>query len=268
MSTATCYAMRGEPLLIITALVTLIGVGVSPSVARAVGPGCPDSTDFYAQCPNLWFNGADEEWIAYSDLAVDETMADDFVLDSPASIARIRCWSTLLLWGSDAGCAPLAPDDFTLHIWGDDAGNPNGTAPIPLPSYVVTRSTDPVGEILAGLGTAPVYEYEFVFDADRLELDAGVRYWIEIQNDTSICAWAWLTAPNPPGDGTSRERQPSSDPNWANPVPRGFDLAFSLLARAPAVPATSQWGMVITMLLLSGIATVVFRRGTRFAFAD
>lgn len=228
-------------------------------------PTCPDPSALYAQCPNFVSNGAEGMRFAYSDLGADVSVADNFTFEGQATIRRIRWWGTYLLVGSDAGCGPFPPDEhFTVLLWQDADGNPAGPVPVALPDYTVTRASQPVGEILQGLGPVPVLEYELGFEEAGFQPEPGQTYWLEVHNSLGLCAWVWVTAPNPPGDGSSRQRSPSTDPDWSAPTVRGFDLAFALLSdpREP-IPAASQWGVIALALLLLTAATIVLMRQHR-----
>ncbi len=235
--------------------------GVFQPDAFADGPTCPDAADLYAQCPNFASNGQEARSVAYSDVAADVSVADNFTLQAQGTIRRIRWWGTYLLFGADAGCGPHGSDGFTVFLWNDGDGDPAGPDPLPISSYSVTRSNEPVGEIPVGLGPSPVYEYELAFQDDTFKVAPGEIYWLEVLNDPEFCNWVWVTAPSPPGDGTCRQRSPSTDPDWSAPTVRGFDLAFSLLSDAvEPIPAVSDWAMVMMIALLLGTGAIVLKR--------
>lgn len=237
-------------------------VGAFQPGVVAGGPTCPDAEDLYEQCPNFAQNGAEGRRYAQSDLVVDLSAAGNFTLQTQGTIRRIRWWGTYLISG--AACAWF-PDDFTVRIWSDANGNPLGPDPLPIPAYTVTRLTDPVGEIPAALGSpAAILEYELAFAGDGFQAQAGETYWLEVQNDYTVsgaCYWVWVTAADPPGDGSSRQRSPGTDPDWSAPTNRGFDLAFSLLSGTGVpIPAVSPWALVTLIALLVGAGAIILRR--------
>lgn len=244
--------------VILWALAVVLGPG---QATVASGPTCPDAANLYEQCPNFAQNGKEAEYYAVSDVVSDLSAADNFTLQEQGTVWRIRWWGTYLTSG--AGCA-LFPDEFTVRFWSDADGNPTGPDPLAIPAYTVIRSTDPVGEIPAAMGPAPVLEYELAFADDGFHPQPGESYWLEIQNDYTVsggCFWVWLTAPNPPGDGSSRQRSPSADPDWSTPTVRGFDLAFTLLSDGgEPVPTVSGWAMVAMIALLLGTGAIILRR--------
>lgn len=231
--TVSRLAHVAQSRLILWGLVTWMAPSVWQQDAFAGGSTCPDAADLYEQCLNFAPNGAEGEFYARSDLVLDLSAADNFTLQAQGTISRIRWWGTYLI--SEAGCA-LFPDNFTVRFWRNANGNPIGPDALPIPAYTVTRSADSVGEIPAALGApAPVFEYELTFAHDGFQAEADETYWLEIQNDYTVsggCYWVWLAAPAAPGDGSSRQRSPSTDPDWSAPAAWGFDLAFSLLLNA------------------------------------
>lgn len=238
-----------------------------PSVFHAdvltAAPACPDPAELYAQCPTFTRNGSEDEFYARSDVEVDTSGADNFTLQTQRTIRRIRWWGTYLI--SNAGCGAF-PDDFAVRFWRDAQGDPIGPDALPTPAYTVIRSSETVGEIPAALGGAPIFEYDLTFEHGGFQAQPFETYWLEIQNDQTVsggCYWVWVTAPIAPGDGTSRQRSPTTDPTWSAPTTRGFDLAFSLFDRTgEPIPAVSGWGLLITTLaLLAGGVFVIRRRG-------
>ncbi|MHC4696749.1 MAG: hypothetical protein ACYTFA_08415 [Planctomycetota bacterium] len=241
-------------------LIAWAGPSLCQTEAFAGGPACPDPNALYAQCPSFAANGAEERYFAYSDLAADVSVADNFTLQGEWIIRRIRWWGTRLLVGSDAGCFTPGIDDFTVLLWRDTGGSPGGPDPVPIPSYTVTSSAGAVGDIPAGLGPVPVREYELAFEDAAFHPDPGQTYWLEVHNHRDVCSWVWVTAPNPPGDGTSRKRSPSTDPDWSTPTARGFDLAFALVGDPLTIPAASDWGLAALALVLLTAGAIVLRR--------
>ena len=134
------------------------GLSLCQTEAFAGGPACPDPNALYAQCPNFAPNGAEGEYYTYSDVEADVSLAGNFTLQGEGSIQRIRWWGTYLALGSDAGCGPPDPGDFTILLWRDADGNPAGPDPLAIPGQSVTRSSQPVGTVPAALGPAVVFE--------------------------------------------------------------------------------------------------------------
>ena len=127
-----------------------------------------------SQPPNQLGNSlSDTSWSAGGTSPDSQQLADDFMLDTPATVRQVT-W-----WGSYFGGPPQTNETFRIRCYEADPGNA-------LPGNVLSESTvfDPprqaTGLFVAGLG---VRLAEYVFEATLatpISLSPNVPYWLEI----------------------------------------------------------------------------------------
>lgn len=117
-----------------------------------------------------------------SDLDLPQHMADDFSFSSPYLVTDFH-WSG---WYSD-GVNFLDPvsDDFTITIYGDDAGSPGDVVQnVVITSLGRAAQPDPPDQ---------VFWYDYDAFVDPFKLAAG-DYWFSVVNDTTAfpdLSWGW-----------------------------------------------------------------------------
>jgi len=210
--------------------------------------------EVFAQCPAL----AGPTPMLTSDVVIGGAAADDFTVAVSTPVTRLRFWGAYL--DNVLNCGPHS-DAFTLRLWADAGGQPDGSTPIALPSHTVTRSAAPVAQFDLSGNVLDAYEYVVTFDGGPFTADAGTTYWLEVFNDMTAhpgCRWGWAKATV--GGGASAFWFFGSPP-WAFPLPSPDDLAFTLLTSAtPGIPAVSGWGLAGLGVLLAGVGALVVRR--------
>ena len=178
-----------------------------------------------------------------SDPNSPQSIADNFVVSSPARITQVRLWGIYY----SGNTAPVA-DNFTVIFHSDSAGLP-GTA-------VATESNVPVIRQATG-GTAATYtEYEYTLTlATPVNLTPGT-YWVEINNATTDNTFYWETGTLDPTNGIAGGAQFSGI--WGA-IP---DLAIEITSEPTSVPTINEWGMIIFMML-AGAGSLYFIRRQR-----
>jgi subtilisin-like proprotein convertase family protein len=122
-----------------------------------------------------------------SDVDFPQSVAGNFVLPAPDTIARVTAWGVYAF----SNTAP-ADDRFTVEILPDFAGLP-GAAPIYSSGSIV-----PSSRTMTPLPIVGFTEYRYVFYLPMApSLNPGT-YWISIFNDTTVIDpdddWNWATA--------------------------------------------------------------------------
>ncbi len=122
--------------------------------------------------------------------------ADDFVLTSDTTLAKVRWWG--MYQGSNM---PLDPDAFSIRIFADAGGIPAAT-PI-VDEQVVRVRRRPTGVTSGGYD---IYEYTTQLKP-HVTLSAGT-YWLSIVEDVDVeetaTAWLWALSSNSSGNHAFR----------------------------------------------------------------
>lgn len=126
-------------------------------------------------------------------------------------------------WGAYAstGTVQADADDFTLHLYLDESGDP---AEFPALSIPMVPSRVDTG--LTNLGGRPIYEYEAALPV-AVTLSAGATYYVSISNNTVNDPddnWAWQGSSDE--NGFHRERTAPGLGAWNT---ESDDFAFELL---------------------------------------
>ncbi len=215
-------------------LISLLFIAISSGIAFA-------QTVILNQPPDqLGYNGADP--------AIPETLAENFILTSPAVITQIR------IWGVYIGTNPI--DNFSVIFHSDAAGRP-GTA-------ISTENNVPVSRNTTGLLVFGLTEYVYTLTlSSPVSLTPGT-YWVEIYNSPGPDATFFWES------GTLDGVNGISGSAGSHTVPAGTwysdsgDLAIIINPQpAAAIPTMNEWGMIIFMVLAGFIAIVYIRRINR-----
>jgi hypothetical protein len=173
--------------------------------------------------------------------------ADDFVLQQgAATISDVHWWGTYGLTRTTP-----ATDDFSLQIFGDNAGEP-GTL---LETRVIGNNAN---RIATGgtIGTGVLFtEYAYTANIAPIALSPGTTYWLSLFNNTANDTddnWAWETSQD---SGNAHGRAVGSS-TW---LIISNELAFSLTSDdLAAVPEPATLALVV-----AGVGAILLRRRPR-----
>lgn len=182
--------------------------------------------------------------------------AENFVLPSTSTIARIRIWGVY----SPGGGAP-ATDSLTVTLHGDAAGLPGAVLST---QSGVPASRRPTGEAVGGLA-----EYVYSLPLDPVARPPG-SYWIEVCNDTTGNApsFFWEFGTVDPARGVPAAAYVLTAPAgnaWQvlDVDSNRRDLAIEISAQpvAEVVPTLTDWGLALLGVLLGAGGAGFARRG-------
>ena len=181
-------------------------------------------------------------------------VADNFVLSSQKTIARIRIWGIYF-----GGTAP-ATDNFTVVIHTDAAGLP-GTA-------LSTQHNVPATRRVTGEKVGAWAEHVYTLMPSPALLAAGT-YWVEVCNDTTgnPSSFYWeFGATDPlhgiPGAAFTLTAIPGSNWQVVDIDSNRQDLAIEMTAQpvTAAVPALTGWGVALLSVLFGAGGLYSLRR--------
>ncbi|MEL6796005.1 MAG: GC-type dockerin domain-anchored protein [Planctomycetota bacterium] len=168
-----------------------------------------------------------------ADSSVPQAVADGVRFATDQHVSSIE-WT-----GSHAGgdALPAATDNFVIQIRGDASNSPGAVvATFPVGNSVNRTAVPPGKDMLSNL-----YTYTAAID---FMFNAGVDYWIEIENDNGNRdddTWAWATGTTGTGDSVWFSQDLGL--NWFDSSFPGAD--FRLFAGGQDCPAdTNNDGMV------------------------
>lgn len=178
----------------------------------------------------LYSNGSDLPTISWwSDVARNQFLADDFVLNDRANVTTIK-WKGV--YGSG-----LTNDSFEIRFLRDiDPGS--GI------DFEVVASVNPANVVRFDSGLdlpngLSVYSYESDVSAEGIIFDANDRLWLNVINETSTSNWAWA--------GTESGRAVfSNDLNTWNTFSGNLD--FRLIGNV-VIPEPQSAGILIAMFM-------------------
>lgn len=147
-----------------------------------VGVGGPASAD-YLQSPGHFGGFGSDGGII--------TVADDFRFDQNTLIGGLNWWGGYFN-------PPPGPDNFTIRLYTDNAGQPG--------LLLTGFNLGPITKTPTGSFVNPGLYAEFRYSADLLspfEAKAGDRYWLSIVNPPRDI-WLWEASGNPLNPGVQR----------------------------------------------------------------
>jgi hypothetical protein len=131
-----------------------------------------------------------------------EGIACTVVMPETAPAAKLAANAAALVIHDVCGDPCQATDDFVVAFYVNGSG-PASTLvrTYPLGASVQRSAT---GSFIHAGGTFDEYQYDAILNPP-LSIEAGGRYWVEIQNNTQyLCIWRWETAPKETnGNGAS-----------------------------------------------------------------
>jgi hypothetical protein len=182
----------------------------------------------------------------FDDPDYQQSVADNFILSSTATVSQIRIWGVYFPTNTPG------TDNFTV-IFHADSGALPGTV-------ISTQNNVPVQRQLTGVAVGVNSYDEYVYTlilATPVTLSLGT-YWVEIYNDVtgSNDVFAWETGTVDPTNGIAGFALAITVPgsNW-----RSFpaeDLSIEIISEHPtAIPTMNEWGMAV-FVLLAGCGSV------------
>ncbi len=224
----------------------MIANPANPPVQRSAPAVTVGTTNLLDQAPNQ-SNG----W--YSDSIGPYSVADNFVITSPAIVDEIILWG-----GYHPDNVPLAVDSFTVIIHEDTAGLP-GTAVYSHAGIAAAERTD------TGINLFGVDEYRFTLALPApVTLSPGI-YWVEIFNNTSLSSsnsnFFWETGNPDPTHGLNSGAHANETPgsNWNDIIDPNFAIQINS-TQSDTIPTLNEWGMIIFSILLTGGSLLTIRK--------
>ena len=175
--------------------------------------------------PVIYDNGGPSgDWDGwFSDLALNQVSADDFVLAPGSNILADIHWFGS--YGVFPGVPEPAEDDFTIEIFSDLTQAPEHV--IDVGNQATRKSLGPRGALDEA--------FEYGVDISPIVLAAGTTYWLSIFNNTQDGpngAWAWTFSVDLLGGGDAAVGNPGAL------SPFGGENSFFLTTVAVPTPAS------------------------------
>jgi hypothetical protein len=186
-----------------------------------------------------------------SDPDFNQSLAENFVVNSTANIIQIRIWGCY----ASSNIVP-ATDNFTVIFHADSSGSPGAA--------ISTQNNVPVVRQATGGNVAIIYtEYLYTLTlATPVTLTPGT-YWVEIYNNSTGDFFAWEKGNIDPTNGLPNlawaETVPGSDWHPTDPSNLAIEIIKESATEATPVPTLNEWGIIV-FIILAGFGAVVYLR--------
>ena len=253
----TLAVVLSAPALAADSVSRVLDVGQSPVVGGG-GATCPNGMPpLLAQAANQ-VNGLFADANCAACASGQQSIADDFVLSSGATVGQIVIWGGYF----PTNAVPNPSDAFTIIFHSDAATLPGGVLDS---QTLVPTSAVPTGVTLFG-----VSEIEYVFDISPVALGAGT-YWVEIFTNSSGTTdqFFWETGNLDGANGRLNDAFAQATPGVAwitgNPAADNAIVFCEPGVVAPdesilAIPTLGTIGLVAMIGLLLAMGVVVMSR--------